>query len=58
MKLGINWNEASTQRGAVWVIAALVMLGSLMMGKPDYISYVITGASAVAGGLGVVIKDS
>lgn len=57
MKLGIDWSQASTKRGAVWIVGATVMLGCLLTGHPDYIGYVVTGVTAVAGGLGLAVKD-
>lgn len=57
MKIGIDWSQASTKRGAVWVTGAIVMLVCLISGHPDYIGYVVTGVTAVAGGLGLAVKD-
>ena len=57
MRLGIDWTQNSTKRGAIWVAGAVVMLGCLITGHPDYIGYVITGVSGIAGGLGLAVKD-
>jgi hypothetical protein len=57
MKLGINWNEPSTRRGAVWAITGVLMVGCIFTGKPEYIAYISAGATTVAGGLGLLVKD-
>lgn len=51
----INWSEASTKRGLVWVITALVGSIFIFLGKP--IDQLLLLAGAVAGGLGLVLKD-
>ena len=51
----INWSEASTKRGLVWVITALVGSVFIFMGKP--VDQLLLLAGAVAGGLGLVLKD-
>lgn len=55
MKLGINWSQASTQRGLIWVATALVGAVLLYQGKP--IDQLLLLAGGVAGGLGVLVKD-
>lgn len=57
MKLGIDWSQASTKRGAIWAAGAVVMGICLLTGHPDYIGYVITGVSGIAGGVGLAVKD-
>jgi hypothetical protein len=56
--MGINWNEASTKRGAVWAVTGALMIGCIFAGKPEYIAYISAGATTVAGGLGLLIKDT
>jgi len=51
----INWSEASTKRGLIWVITAIVGAVFLFMGKP--IDQLLLLATGVAGGLGVILKD-
>ena len=53
--MNIDWNAASTKRGAVWVITSLVGSIFIFMGKP--VDQLLLLAGAVAGGLGVVLKD-
>jgi hypothetical protein len=53
--MAIDWNAASTKRGLVWVITALVGLVFIFMGKP--VDQLLLLAGAVAGGLGLVLKD-
>lgn len=51
----VDWTAASTKRGAVWVITALVGSIFIFMGKP--VDQLLLLAGAVAGGLGLVLKD-
>jgi hypothetical protein len=51
----INWSEASTKRGLIWVITAVIGAVFIFMGKP--IDQLLLLAGGVAGGLGVVLKD-
>ena len=51
----IEWSEASTKRGVIWVITAIVGAVFLFMGKP--IDQLLLLATGVAGGLGVILKD-
>jgi len=55
MKYGIDWTETSTKRGAVWLAVAVVGLPMAWSGKD--VSQLILLAGAVAGGLGVLVKD-
>jgi len=51
----IDWSEASTKRGLIWVITAIVGAVFLFIGKP--IDELLLLATGVAGGLGVILKD-
>jgi len=51
----IDWSEASTKRGLIWVITTIVGAVFLFMGKP--IDQLLLLATGVAGGLGVILKD-
>jgi hypothetical protein len=51
----IDWSEASTKRGLIWCITAIVGAVFLFMGKP--IDQLLLLATGVAGGLGVILKD-
>jgi hypothetical protein len=51
----IEWSKASTKRGIIWVITALIGTVFLFMGKP--IDQLLLLATGVAGGLGVILKD-
>ena len=51
----INWNEASTKRGIIWVATALVGAIFIFLGKP--VDQLLLLAAGVAGGLGVILKD-
>jgi hypothetical protein len=55
MKLGIHWSQASTQRGLVWIIAAIV--GAVFIYQDKSIDQLLLLAGGVAGGLGMIIKD-
>lgn len=56
MKFGIDWSEASTKRGAIWVVVFIAGLISEFTGVGSIEKIVLLG-SGVAGGLGVLIKD-
>ena len=45
----INWNEASTKRGIIWVATALVGSVFIFLGKP--VDQLLLLAGGVAGGL-------
>jgi hypothetical protein len=51
----INWSEASTKRGLIWVITAVIGAVFIFLGKP--IDQLLLLAGGVAGGLGVMLKD-
>jgi hypothetical protein len=51
----INWNEASTKRGIIWVATAIVGSVFIFLGKP--VDQLLLLAGGVAGGLGVILKD-
>jgi hypothetical protein len=51
----INWTEASTKRGLIWVATALIGTVFIYLGKP--IDQLLLLAGGVAGGLGVMLKD-
>jgi hypothetical protein len=51
----IDWSEASTKRGIIWVITAVVGTALLLQGKP--VDQLLLLAGGVAGGLGVILKD-
>ena len=51
----INWSEASTKRGLIWVVTAVVGAVLLYQGKP--VDQLLLLAGGVAGGLGVILKD-
>ena len=51
----IQWHEASTKRGLIWVVTALVGAIFIFLGKP--VDQLLLLAGGVAGGLGVILKD-
>jgi hypothetical protein len=51
----IDWSEASTKRGLIWVITAVIGAVFIFLGKP--IDQLLLLASGVAGGLGMMLKD-
>ena len=51
----IDWSEASTKRGLIWVITAIVGSVFVFLGKP--VDQLLLLASGVAGGLGLLLKD-
>ena len=51
----IEWSEASTKRGIIWVATAIVGSVFVFMGKP--VDQLLLLAGGVAGGLGVILKD-
>lgn len=52
---GIDWRQRSTIRGAVWFVTAVIGFGLAMNGND--VSQVLLVGAAVAGGLGVGVKD-
>jgi hypothetical protein len=57
MKIGINWNQQSTIRGAVWVFGSLVALVFLVIGQRDDAFAAIAMTGTIAGGLGLGVHD-
>lgn len=51
----IEWGEASTKRGLIWVTTAIVGSIFIYLGKP--VDQLLLLAGGVAGGLGVILKD-
>ena len=51
----IEWHEASTKRGIIWLITAVVGSVFIFLGKP--VDQLLLLAGGVAGGLGVILKD-
>jgi hypothetical protein len=51
----IDWSEASTKRGIIWVTTAIVGFIFIYLGKP--VDQLLLLAGGVAGGLGVLLKD-
>lgn len=52
----IDWSEASTKRGLIWVATAIVGAVLIFMNKP--IDQLLLLASGVAGGLGMMLKTN
>jgi hypothetical protein len=57
MKIGINWNQQSTRRGAVWVFGGVVALIFLVLGQRDDAFAAIAMTGTIAGGLGLAVHD-
>ena len=51
----IQWHEASTKRGIIWVATAVV--GAVLLYQGKSVDQLLLLAGGVAGGLGVVLKD-
>jgi hypothetical protein len=51
----IEWSQASTKRGIIWVVTAIIGTVLILLGKP--VDQLLLLAGGVAGGLGVVLKD-
>ena len=51
----IEWGEASTKRGIIWVVTAIIGSVLIFLGKP--VDQLLLLAGGVAGGLGVILKD-
>lgn len=51
----IDWSEASTKRGLIWVVTAVV--GAVLLYQGKSVDQLLLLAGGVAGGLGVVLKD-
>lgn len=57
MKIGIDWNQASTWRGIVMAIAGMAALILYFRGNLDAAQGVIAGGISITGALGFGIKD-
>ena len=55
MNWGIDYTQASTKRGLIWLVAAFVGLPMAIAGHD--VSQLMLLAAGVAGGLGVVVKE-
>jgi hypothetical protein len=55
MKIEIDLTQASTKRGLVWLVAAIIGLPMAWAGKD--VSQLVALAMGIAGGLGVLVKD-
>lgn len=51
----IDWKQRSTIRGAVWLVTAVIGFGMALTGQA--VDQVLLVGAAVAGGLGVGVKD-
>jgi hypothetical protein len=51
----IQWQEASTKRGLIWVVTAVV--GAVLLYQGKSVDQLLLLAGGVAGGLGVILKD-
>ena len=51
----INWNEASTKRNAIWVIAFIVGIPMAFFGKD--VTQLLLLAGGIAGAMGVAMPD-
>lgn len=54
--MNINWSEASTKRGVVWIVASILGTIMVFMGKDP--SQILVLATGVAGGLGLLPDKS
>jgi len=55
IKFGIDITQPSTIRGIVWVGSAIIGVIMILLGKD--ISQLLLLTAAIAGGLGVAVKD-
>ncbi len=53
--MNINWNEASTKRNAVWVVAFIIGIPMAFFGKD--VTQLLLLAAGVAGAMGVAMSD-
>jgi len=51
----IEWAQASTKRGIIWIVTAVVGAVFIFLGKP--VDQLLLLAGGIAGGLGVILKD-
>jgi hypothetical protein len=51
----IEWSQASTKRGIIWVVTAIVGAVFIYLDKP--VDQLLLLSGGIAGGLGVVLKD-
>jgi hypothetical protein len=57
MKIGIDWSQNSTKRGAIWAVGSLVALIFLSVSSVDKALAAMSITGTLAGALGVAIKD-
>lgn len=55
--INVNFNEASTWRGAVWAICGILSLILVLIGSIEQALAVISIASSISGGIGIMLKD-
>lgn len=55
--MNIDFNQASTKRGLVWLLVGIAGLLMLFTGHKDDIQTLILLGGSVAGGIGVALKD-
>ncbi len=53
--INIEWSQASTKRGAIWLVGGIIATLFAYLGKDA--TQVMTIVATLAGGLGVAIKD-
>lgn len=51
----IEWSQASTKRGIIWIVTAVIGAVFIFLGKS--VDQLLLLAGGVAGGLGVILKD-
>jgi len=54
-KIGIDWSQSSTKRGAIWIGVFVLGIIGWWLGKD--IQPLLALGAGVAGGLGVLLKD-
>jgi hypothetical protein len=55
IKFGIDITQPSTMRGLVWACSAIIGVIMIFLGKD--ISQLLLLTAAIAGGLGIAVKD-
>ena len=56
MNLGIDFKQPSTLRGLIWLVTGII--GTVMIFAGKDVSQLLTLTAAVAGGMGLFVKDN
>lgn len=56
--MDIQWNQPSTIRGSVWLVAGLISTVCVFTDNLAAVAIIMAAAQTIVGGLGVAISDN